>query len=455
MAIMETDPATMNRRTATTQDLGKLQEDFVVKTRDYKQQYAHLYYMRLMLMQPLVLAQAKRKWASLDPKAKHVEKILDVQQGEISYLIGTIYMEMKLKPNILDDITKDHWIAAQPDRPKYTDDTDSIYLEDESGRVKLTGVKITNDFFVTGVVMGVLGSEDPSGDFKVVDVCYAGQGPQEQHSLMETDEEDKHIALVSGLGIGGNDFKPLELDLLSEYLTGEIGGAKEQTDCANIVRVVIAGNSIVTPPPVEDDSKAKKYGYDRSTFVTAPTMIFDSFLQEVCSSIDVDLMPGESDPSSVTMPQQPIHPALLPSTRQYSTFHSVTNPYWGSVDHVTLLGGSGQTIDDIYKYVKGDNRLEMAAKTIGWRHMAPTAPDTLWCYPFKDRDPFIMSQAPHIYFLGNQDKFATEMVTGADGQRTRIVMLPSFSSTGTIALVNLRTLECKTVSFSTTTKPKN
>ena len=62
MAIMETDPATMNRRTATTEDLGKLQENFVVKTRDYKQQYAHLYYMRLMLMQPLVLAQAKRKW---------------------------------------------------------------------------------------------------------------------------------------------------------------------------------------------------------------------------------------------------------------------------------------------------------------------------------------------------------------------------------------------------------
>jgi hypothetical protein len=34
--------------------------------------------------------------------------------------------------------------------------------------------------------MGVLGSEDPNGDFKVVDVCYAGQGPQEQYTLMET-----------------------------------------------------------------------------------------------------------------------------------------------------------------------------------------------------------------------------------------------------------------------------
>ena len=88
--------------------------------------------------------------AALDSKPKHVEKVLDVQQGEIAYLVGTVYMEMKLKPNILDDITKDHWIAAQPDRPKYTDDSDSVYLEDESGRVKLVGPKISGDFFVTG-----------------------------------------------------------------------------------------------------------------------------------------------------------------------------------------------------------------------------------------------------------------------------------------------------------------
>lgn len=34
--------------------------------------------------------------------------------------------------------------------------------------------------------MGVLGSEDLNGDFKVVDICYAGQGPQEHHAFMET-----------------------------------------------------------------------------------------------------------------------------------------------------------------------------------------------------------------------------------------------------------------------------
>ena len=47
------------------------------------------------------------KIGNLDSKAKHVEKVLDVQQGEISYLVGTVYIDMKLKPNILNDITKD------------------------------------------------------------------------------------------------------------------------------------------------------------------------------------------------------------------------------------------------------------------------------------------------------------------------------------------------------------
>jgi hypothetical protein len=34
--------------------------------------------------------------------------------------------------------------------------------------------------------MGVLGTEDSDGDFKVVDVCYIEPPPQEQLDLMET-----------------------------------------------------------------------------------------------------------------------------------------------------------------------------------------------------------------------------------------------------------------------------
>lgn len=39
--------------------------------------------------------------------ARRVERVLDVRQGELCWVAGTIYMEMPLKPNVLDDLTKD------------------------------------------------------------------------------------------------------------------------------------------------------------------------------------------------------------------------------------------------------------------------------------------------------------------------------------------------------------
>lgn len=44
--------------------------------------------------------------------------------------------------------------------------------------------------------------------------------------------------------------------------------------------------------------------------------------------------------------------------------------------------------------------------------MAPTAPDTLGAYPQQEQDPFVIEEAPHVFFAGNQDKFAVEKLTG-------------------------------------------
>jgi DNA polymerase delta subunit 2 len=42
-----------------------------------------------------------------EEKAQMVSRVLDVRQGELCWIIGTVYMEMGLKPNILDDIAKE------------------------------------------------------------------------------------------------------------------------------------------------------------------------------------------------------------------------------------------------------------------------------------------------------------------------------------------------------------
>jgi DNA polymerase delta subunit 2 len=36
-----------------------------------------------------------------------VERVLDVRQGELCWVVGTVYMEMAGKPNVLNDIEKD------------------------------------------------------------------------------------------------------------------------------------------------------------------------------------------------------------------------------------------------------------------------------------------------------------------------------------------------------------
>jgi DNA polymerase delta subunit 2 len=96
------------------------------------------------------------------------------------------------------------------------------------------------------------------------------------------------------------------------------------------------------------------------------------------------------------------------------------------------------------------SRLAIAEATLRWRHLAPTAPDTLWCHPYMRHEPFIVHETPEVYIVGNQPAFKTKLVSepaeeGAGAIRCRIVLVPKFSESGVLVLVNLRTLGVRTV----------
>lgn len=56
---------------------------------------------------------------------------------------------------------------------------------------------------------------------------------------------------------------------------------------------------------------------------------------------------------------------------------------------------------------------------------------------------------PHVLFFGNQKEFATRLIEGDNGQKVRLVLVPPFSSTGSLALIDLRTLDCQKMTFQT------
>ena len=288
-------------------------------------------------------------------------------------------------------------------------------LEDESGRLRLIGSPLQITMLVTGCIIAVMGTENSNGDFEVVDLKIPDlpRQPQrwerddgselltnDQAKSTATDQEKRakggKIAIVSGLGISGDDADTLTLDLFMEYLLGEACGPSTQNKVRQISRLIIAGNSIAEGTPLaprdelSDRNASKKYGYDSSAYNPAPTARFDNLLSSLLPSIPITLLPGESDPANVSLPQQPIHPAMFPLSREYAAspgseepgwFDSVTNPWEGDVDGWRIMGTGGQPVDDIYKYVEGDNRLEMMENIMRWRCGAPTAPDTLCKQP--------------------------------------------------------------------------
>ncbi|KAL4950704.1 DNA polymerase alpha/epsilon subunit B-domain-containing protein [Aspergillus filifer] len=484
--------------------------------RQYQQQYGDMYFLRLAKLKPAVDKVAAEAWEGFNiagERAHRVDRVLDVRQGEPCWVAGTIYMEMPLKPNILDDLTKDNFTTAPPPRKTYQDpshpELTEIMLEDESGRLRLTGSKLHSVQLATGAIIAVLGMENKDGDFEAIDIKVpdlARQPNRWERDNVPSDSEGGKIALISGLGITGTSSDSLALELLTDYLLGYTGSSKEDgspPEASAITRLVIAGNSLgANTIEVASDTdgaagkkiaQAKKYGYDASAYNASPITQLDSFLAELLPSIPITLMPGESDPANFALPQQPIHRAMFPRARAYCAppptgeekpepgwFDSVTNPWEGDVEGWRLWGSSGQNVDDVLRYLdfadedgnvdtEGDTeaRIRVMEAMLRWRCGVPTAPDTLWSYPFQTHDPFVMQSCPHLFFAGNQPRFRTAIVEGdmprkLNGEDTdtemggtddqsiptvRLISIPKFRETGELILVDTETLEVEVVRF--------
>ncbi|KAH9985573.1 hypothetical protein BJV77DRAFT_1031940 [Russula vinacea] len=433
--------------------------------KSFKHQYANIYFVRLRLLKPCVEKEAAKKWKDVcgsSGSPKLVPRVLDVIKGQVCLIIGTVYMDMPLKPNVLEDIGL--ILRSTPSGPtppdKIHSQDDRVMLEDESGRIRLIGKVLEGTPLVTGVIVGVFGAETSSGDFEVIDLCFPGMAPLAgEDDRMDTDDipgtstdsdsgaANEYVAFISGLDIGSSPVSEAQTQVLVDYLTGACGDFDGQCFASQISRLVVLGNSLAPLGPASgtvdeekerEDKKSRRHGNDVS-FSPHPVQN----LSATCTTWTI-------------LPQQALPRAMFGNASSFASFSCETNPTYirlssearggdGNVDSTalassgttpirTILATSGQPLNDMFKYVPtvATTRLTLAEATLKWRHMAPTAPDTLWCHPFFTIDPFIITETPDIYAIGWK-------------RRSRVILVPSFAQTGILVLVGLKSLDVRMV----------
>lgn len=324
-------------------------------------------------------------------------------------------------------------------------------LQEGCESIRLSG-NINIKELVTGIVLAVLGHEDEeTNTFVVEDHCFCG--PIATPMLAELQTENKYVLLVSGLGFSRNPTKELlyARENLVDYLTGGLDGEMDSR-FAGVCRVIIAGNLVGKKVKKEETELMRLAGPDWSNrnraYSTNVIKEADEWLVKLARHIEIDILPGETDPCSMLLPQQALHPAMLPQCSQLNSVRCVTNPYSARIDNILFTGSSGQSVDNIRAFSEMDESVEIMQKQLEWNHIAPTAPDCLHCYPFIEQDPFIFPQRPHVYFAGNQPSFNTLRYEPEANEITRIVSFPDFETQMLAVLIRLNDLSCSLVSFA-------
>ncbi|KAH8301897.1 hypothetical protein KR044_000460 [Drosophila immigrans] len=417
-----------------------LSSSFMLQSTDYQKQFCHLYAHRLAEMTRLLKPLAESKWGLEMPIMKLCE--LRGEQDVHCIIIGTIYKHQAHKPSILRDISEENQLAPQPQRQNYAEPGDKVILEDELQRVRLQGDQIAGRSLATGIVCAVKGGTDSDGFFNVEDILFFESGPQKSLTMGSSHTK---LVLVSGLDQLQSHNYVDALNMFQYWLSGSFGSS---SDAASTLRLIVAGNSVrSTAVAIVPTLQVARSQANANDTVQAVSQL-DSWFAAWAQALHVDVMPGAYDPANFMLPQQPFHKCMFPLAAKLSSFQAVSNPYSCRLNSALVVGTAGQNVADLLRSTGLESSLETLRCTLSWGHIAPTAPDTLACYPYIQSDPFIMKECPHVYFAGNCEKFESELHVGAGGKQTRLVCVPSFSKTQSVALVDLETLDCREIKFA-------
>jgi len=327
--------------------------------KSYTQQYSHVYSARLFMLKGGLMARAKERW----PSAQVVERIVSATTGALIAVVGTTFKE-QTRPNVLDEYRSEILHSEEAEegdvgvvrvKTYEAGADDAIAVEDESGRVRLAGDKVNVARLVTGVTVAVLGRIDAArGELVVDDVLGPGFLPPPPSPAPSPGTGGKKILLVADLL--GQTTHDAKFALLCDWLNGALGDEQQTEAARSVVRCVVAGDVGGDLSDVTTKSKglrASSNGHNSGTSSSLPDSAelklrdADVAIARLCAMLPVDVIPGASDPTNATLPQQPVHPLLFPHASRYSTFVSATNPHEFSLDDHLVCGHAGQPVLDI------------------------------------------------------------------------------------------------------------
>lgn len=307
--------------------------------------------------------------------------------------------------------------------------------------------------------MAVKGHLNTNGSgFIVSDFCYAdlNQADVEPTLSKSLSSQDHYICLVSGLGFAqnmkSNEKLSKSLNILYDIITGNSPFMLEKP----VVSLIVAGNSIgIHARDEEKEANSKAAGvkdepWNKSVVVSHTVQavkLMDTFYANVGQFMNVDIMPGLLDPTTVLFPQQALHPCMFPNAYKLDSIKSVTNPHKANYYGINLLGTSGQNVESIRSCTTFTDSIDIMRKMMEWSHIAPTCPDLLYGYPFPNSDPLAVTEYPDVFFCGNQPEFSVGSFLSNGGKKVHLISVPIFEEKFMAVMVNLRTLQTELLCF--------
>lgn len=439
-------------------------QKYIIKSYDYDIQYFPYYNSRINQLKPILIECVHKKWGkdsvimSLDQIADKVKDndLNKDNESESLVIIGTLFKRMSLQPTILKELSEENQLLAQPviDN-KYISSDDTLWLQDGDENIELFG-QIDIASHCTGICLALKGRDDQNNTgFVVEDICYASNymDVKIERPLLT---KDQFVAIVSGLGfskhMNRNSKLTKALNILIDLMNGnELNEKFSQSKL--ISQLIIAGNCIGIEARKQEsdssiDSKIPLWNRKVRAQTIHAVKLLDKFLERLGQTINIDVMPGELDPTTQLLPQQPLHPCLFDKSYNFASIKCVTNPHCAHYNGIHFLGTSGQNIKSIQEYSSLEDPIEIMKKTLEWLHIAPTTPDTLHSYPFTEFDPFVITEYPDVYFVGNQEKFNYGTFDAPNGKKVLLISVPVFELEMICVLINLRSLNCEIIALN-------